>query len=137
MYLSSCSGLALSVTFGDRFPFLSLARHLPSAGGSLAETHWFYERARGQYANAQTKMTDAQKLSTEFEKENPGTTLKFITLSENQARAKITMSTAMGGTSAAERNLDRLTVTVGLVWFACIISLLVLYRYFPAFGTLG
>ena len=47
------------------------------------------------------------------------------------------MSTAMGGTSAAERNLDRLTVSVGLVWFACIISLLVLYRYFPAFGTLG
>ena len=46
-------------------------------------------------SNAQ--MTDAQKLSTEFEKENPGTTLKFITLSENQARAKITMSTAMGG----------------------------------------
>ncbi len=47
------------------------------------------------------------------------------------------MSTSMGGTSSAERNLDRLTVTVGLVWFACIISLLVLYRYFPAFGTLG
>lgn len=46
-------------------------------------------------SNAQ--MTDAQKLSTEFEKENPGVTLKFVTLSENQARAKITMSTAMGG----------------------------------------
>ena len=44
-----------------------------------------------------SQMTDAQKLSTEFEKENPGTKLKFITLSENQARAKITMSTAMGG----------------------------------------
>ena len=41
-------------------------------------------------------MTDA-KLSTEFEAANPGTKLKFITLSENQARAKITMSTAMGG----------------------------------------
>ena len=46
-------------------------------------------------SNAQ--MTDAQKLSSEFEKENPGTKLKFISLSENQARAKITMSTAMGG----------------------------------------
>jgi sorbitol/mannitol transport system substrate-binding protein len=42
-------------------------------------------------------MTDAQKLSSEFEAANPGTKLKFITLSENQARAKITMSTAMGG----------------------------------------
>jgi sorbitol/mannitol transport system substrate-binding protein len=46
-------------------------------------------------SNAQ--MTDAQKLSSEFEKQNPGTKLKFISLSENQARAKITMSTAMGG----------------------------------------
>jgi sorbitol/mannitol transport system substrate-binding protein len=44
-----------------------------------------------------SQMTDAQQLSTEFEKENPGTKLKFITLSENQARAKITMSTAMAG----------------------------------------
>ena len=44
-----------------------------------------------------SQMTDAQKLATEFEKENPGIKLKFITLSENQARAKITMSTAMGG----------------------------------------
>ena len=44
-----------------------------------------------------SQMTDAQKLSSEFEAQNPGTRLKFITLSENQARAKITMSTAMGG----------------------------------------
>lgn len=39
------------------------------------------------------------------------------------------MSTSMGGTSAAERNLDRLTVAVGLIWIACIIALLVLYRF--------
>ena len=47
------------------------------------------------------------------------------------------MSTSMGGTSAAERNLDRMTITVGLVWLACVIALLVLYRYLPAFGALG
>lgn len=39
------------------------------------------------------------------------------------------VSTSMGGTSVAERNLDRLTVVVGLIWLACIIALLVLYRY--------
>lgn len=44
-----------------------------------------------------SQMTDAQQLSSDFEAKNPGTKLKFITLSENQARAKITMSTAMGG----------------------------------------
>ena len=47
------------------------------------------------------------------------------------------MSTSMGGTSVAERNLDRLTITVGLVWLASILGLLVLYRYFPELGLLG
>lgn len=47
------------------------------------------------------------------------------------------MSTGMGGTSVAERNLDRLTITVGLVWLASIVGLLVLYRYFPEIGALG
>lgn len=47
------------------------------------------------------------------------------------------MSTSMGGTSAAERNLDRLTITLGLAWFACIVVLLVLYRYFPEVGLIG
>ncbi|WP_123577142.1 preprotein translocase subunit SecG [Luteococcus japonicus] len=39
------------------------------------------------------------------------------------------MSTSMGGTSVAERNLDRLTVIVGLLWFGTIIGLLALYRF--------
>ncbi|MFT4110178.1 preprotein translocase subunit SecG [Propionicimonas sp.] len=47
------------------------------------------------------------------------------------------MTTGMGGTSVAERNLDRLTITVGLVWLAAVVGLLVLYRYFPEVGTLG
>jgi sorbitol/mannitol transport system substrate-binding protein len=45
-------------------------------------------------SNAQ--MTDAIKLSSQFEAENPGVQLKFITLAENQARAKITVSTSTG-----------------------------------------
>lgn len=47
------------------------------------------------------------------------------------------MSTTMGGTSVAERNLDRLTITVGLLWLACILGLLTLYRWFPEVGVLG
>lgn len=43
-----------------------------------------------------SQMTDAIKLSPQFEAENPGIHLKFVTLPENQARAKITMSTATG-----------------------------------------
>jgi len=33
----------------------------PSAEGSLRETHWYYERVRGQYTNAQTNLTSAKK----------------------------------------------------------------------------
>ena len=32
-------------------------------------------------------------------------------------------SSGLGGSSVAERNLDRITVGIGLVWFACIIAL--------------
>ncbi|MDO5683674.1 MAG: preprotein translocase subunit SecG [Propionibacteriaceae bacterium] len=39
------------------------------------------------------------------------------------------MSTSLGGTSIAERNLDRLTIIVGLIWLACILGLLALYKF--------
>jgi sorbitol/mannitol transport system substrate-binding protein len=44
-----------------------------------------------------SQMVDAQKLSKQFQAENPDIKLRFIVLSENQSRAKITASTAMGG----------------------------------------
>ncbi|MCF3939459.1 ABC transporter substrate-binding protein [Gordonia tangerina] len=44
-----------------------------------------------------SQMQDAVALSGQFEKENPGIKLKFVTLSENEARAKITASVATGG----------------------------------------
>ncbi len=33
------------------------------------------------------------------------------------------MQSSVGGSSVAERNLDRITVVVGLLWFACIMAL--------------
>ena len=33
------------------------------------------------------------------------------------------MSSSLGGSSVAERNLDRITVAIALVWAACIIGL--------------
>lgn len=33
------------------------------------------------------------------------------------------MQSSVGGSSVAERNLDRITVVVGLLWFACILAL--------------
>ena len=33
------------------------------------------------------------------------------------------MSSSLGGSSVAERNLDRLTIATGVIWFACVIAM--------------
>ncbi|MBK3579384.1 MULTISPECIES: preprotein translocase subunit SecG [unclassified Streptomyces] len=33
------------------------------------------------------------------------------------------MASSVGGSSVAERNLDRITVVLGVLWFACIVVL--------------
>ncbi|MER7897494.1 preprotein translocase subunit SecG [Streptomyces sp. NPDC096046] len=38
------------------------------------------------------------------------------------------MQSSVGGSSVAERNLDRITVVIGLLWFACIIVLGILMK---------
>jgi len=39
------------------------------------------------------------------------------------------VSSSLGGSSVAERNLDRFTVGVGSIWFACVIALGLLQAY--------
>ncbi len=39
------------------------------------------------------------------------------------------ISSSLGGSSVAERNLDRFTVGVGIIWFACIVALGLLMAY--------
>ena len=39
------------------------------------------------------------------------------------------VSSSLGGSSVAERNLDRLTVGIGIIWFACVIALGLLLAY--------
>ncbi|MGW8553027.1 preprotein translocase subunit SecG [Streptomyces tubercidicus] len=38
------------------------------------------------------------------------------------------MQSSVGGSSVAERNLDRITIVVGLLWFACIVVLGILMK---------
>ena len=38
------------------------------------------------------------------------------------------VSSSLGGSSVAERNLDRITIGVGLIWFAAIVGLGLLYK---------
>lgn len=33
------------------------------------------------------------------------------------------VSSGLGGSSVAERNLDRITVGAGIIWFACVVAL--------------
>jgi len=33
------------------------------------------------------------------------------------------VSSSLGGSSIAERNLDRITIGIGAIWFACIVAL--------------
>ncbi|MBA3780766.1 preprotein translocase subunit SecG [Nocardioides sp. InS609-2] len=39
------------------------------------------------------------------------------------------VSSTLGGSSVAERNLDRFTVGVGVIWFSCIVALGLLLAY--------
>ena len=55
--------------FHLRIEELSRRIWAPSPVGGLRETHWFYERARGQYANAQANLTPAKL--REFLAKNP------------------------------------------------------------------
>ncbi|MDT3396057.1 preprotein translocase subunit SecG [Streptomyces sp. B1866] len=38
------------------------------------------------------------------------------------------MQSSVGGSSVAERNLDRITIVVGLLWFVCIVVLGILMK---------
>ncbi|HEY6933919.1 MAG TPA: preprotein translocase subunit SecG [Marmoricola sp.] len=38
------------------------------------------------------------------------------------------VSSGLGGSSVAERNLDRITIGIGVVWFVCIVGLGLLYK---------
>lgn len=55
--------------FHVRIEGISRRLWAPAPDGTLVQTRWFYERARGQYANATAWLTPARK--REFELQNP------------------------------------------------------------------
>ena len=55
--------------FHVRMEEFSRRIHAPSPDGTFRETKWFYERARGQYADARSLLTPAQR--KKFDLENP------------------------------------------------------------------
>src|SRR5262249_27626882 len=55
--------------FHVRIEGISRRLWAPAPEGVLTQTHWFYERARGQYANASAWLKPAKK--REFDLQNP------------------------------------------------------------------
>lgn len=39
------------------------------------------------------------------------------------------VSSSLGGSTVAEKNLDRLTIGIGVIWFACIVALGLILAY--------
>ena len=39
------------------------------------------------------------------------------------------VSSSLGGSSVAEKNLDRMTIGIGVIWFACIVALGLILAY--------
>ena len=39
------------------------------------------------------------------------------------------ISSSLGGSSVVERNLDRITIVIGVVWFASVVALGLLFRH--------
>ena len=55
--------------FHVRIEGFSRRMHAPAPDGTFRESKWFYERARGQYADERGRLTDARR--RKFELENP------------------------------------------------------------------
>ena len=55
--------------FHVRIEEFSRRIHAPAPDGTFRESKWFYERARGQYADARSRLTPAQR--RKFDLENP------------------------------------------------------------------
>ena len=55
--------------FNIRMQQISRRVYAPAVNGLQYETHWFYERARGQYEQEQSKMTKAQQ--KQYQMQNP------------------------------------------------------------------
>ena len=98
--------------FHVRMEGFSRRIHAPSPDGSFRQSKWFYERARGQYADARAHLTPAQR--RKFDLENPRRQLftktdlaKFINVWEGRPH-----EVSLG----AQKNFAAFARRVGQAW---------------------
>lgn len=107
----------------------------PAVGGSQVQTHWYYERARGQYANETLYLTAARK--KEFERQNPR---KQLIAKTDLAKVEMTFRRLPHVVSSgAQKNFARFAEWVaeswkdeglefGDMWFQNAVAKLLLFR---------
>ena len=84
----------------------------PAGKGAQRETKWFYERARGQYADAQTKLTPAEQ--KRFKAENPKP--QMLTKTDLAKIENVWDDHPRYVNLGAEKNFARYAARVGLEW---------------------
>nr|WP_067292173.1 AIPR family protein [Marinobacterium profundum] len=98
--------------FHVRMEAFSRRMYAPSPDGTFRETKWFYERARGQYADARSLLTPAQR--KKFDLENPRSQLisktdlaKYLHVWD-QHPDKVSLG--------AQKNFAHFAQSVGVAW---------------------
>ncbi len=98
--------------FHVRMETFSRRIHAPSPDGTFRETKWFYERARGQFNDARSRLTPSQR--KKFDLENPRSQLfsktdmaKFLNVWE-QKPDKVSLG--------AQKNFADFAQSVGQAW---------------------
>jgi len=115
----------------------------PAADGSPRQTHWFYERARGQYANAQTKLTRTEALR--FQTLNPKSQMftktdlakYYLTFHEQPFLVCLGAQKAFAGASGHKGFVSIIAeiwaksdTAINEVWFKNIIAQAIIFRTF-------
>lgn len=119
----------------------------PAADGSPRQTHWFYERARGQYANAQTKLSKAE--ASRFVSLNPKDQMftktdlakYYLTFNEMPFLVCLGAQKAFAGASghkgfvsiiadewAKHCNKDGENTSINEVWYKTVIAQAILFK---------
>lgn len=113
----------------------------PSSEGSIHETHWFYERARGQFANQQANLTPSEK--KKFLTQNPRSQMFtktdlakfFLSIEESPFEVSLGAQKAFSGTPRTEGFVGRVTKLWGKdgrlineIWFKRSIAKAILFK---------
>jgi hypothetical protein len=84
----------------------------PAQQGAQRETKWFYERARGQYPDAQSKLTDSEK--TRFQAEYPKS--QMFTKTDLAKFESVWDGYAVSVNYGAQRNFANFAERIGKMW---------------------